>query len=181
MFLHLIQVALQLNDTHPSLAIAELMRVLVDEENLDWDRAWGIVCKIFSFTTHTVLAEGLEKIPIDLLGSLLPRHLEIIYDINFKFVEELKKKIGLDYNRLSHMSIVEDGAVKSIRAANLSIVCSHTVIGVSKVHFELLKTKVFKDFYELWPEKFQYLTNGVTQVEKTSHLIHFTYWLKASH
>ncbi|XP_062095779.1 uncharacterized protein LOC133801551 [Humulus lupulus] len=157
------KVALQLNDTHPSLAIAELMRVLVDEENLDWDRAWGIVCKIFSFTTHTVLAEGLEKIPVDLLGSLLPRHLEIIYDINFKFMEELKKKIGLDYNRLSRMSIVEDGAVKSIRAANLSIVCSHTVNGVSKVHFELLKTKVFKDFYELWPEKFQYKTNGVTQ------------------
>ncbi|KAM6551143.1 hypothetical protein CsatB_000951 [Cannabis sativa] len=157
------KVALQLNDTHPSLAIAEIMRVLIDEENLDWDRAWGIVCKIFSFTTHTVLAEGLEKIPVDLLGSLLPRHLEIIYDINFKFMEDLKKKVGLDYSRLSRMSIVEDGAVKSIRSANLSIVCSHTVNGVSKVHFELLKTKVFKDFYELWPEKFQYKTNGVTQ------------------
>ncbi|PON60630.1 Glycogen/starch/alpha-glucan phosphorylase [Trema orientale] len=157
------KVALQLNDTHPSLAISEVMRVLVDEENLDWSRAWGIVCKIFSFTTHTVLAEGLEKIPVDLLGSLLPRHLEIIYDINFNFVEELKKRIGMDYNRLSRMSIVEDGAVKSIRSANLSIVCSHTVNGVSRVHFELLKTKLFKDFYELWPEKFQYKTNGVTQ------------------
>lgn len=157
------KVALQLNDTHPSLAIAEVMRILVDEENFEWNRAWDIVCKIFSFTTHTVVSEGLEKIPIDLLGSLLPRHLEIIYEINFNFVEELKKRIGLDYDRLSRMSIIEEGAVKSIRSANLSIVCSHTVNGVSKVHFECLKTKLFKDFYELWPRKFQYKTNGVTQ------------------
>ncbi|KAG5246992.1 hypothetical protein OIU78_000351 [Salix suchowensis] len=157
------KVALQLNDTHPSLAIAEVMRVLVDEEHLDWNRAWGIVCKIFSFTTHTVLPEGLEKVPVDLLESLLPRHLQIIYDINFDYIEELKKKIGLDYDRLSRMSIVEDGAVKSIRMANLAVVCSHTVNGVSRVHSELLKTRVFKDFYELWPHKFDYKTNGVTQ------------------
>ncbi|MBA0720338.1 hypothetical protein Golax_007961 [Gossypium laxum] len=105
-------VALQLNDTHPSLAIAEVMRVLLDEEHLSWHRAWDIICKIFSFTTHTVSPEGLEKIPVDLLGNLLPRHLEIIYDINFNFVEELKKMIGLDYDRLTRMSIVEEGAVK---------------------------------------------------------------------
>ncbi|CAN6689753.1 unnamed protein product [Malus baccata var. baccata] len=157
------KVALQLNDTHPSLAIAEVMRVLVDEENLGWNKAWDIACKIFSFTIHAVIAEGLEKIPVDLLGSLLPRHLQIIYDINFKFVEELKKRIGLDYNRLSRMSIVEEGSTKTIRMANLAIVCSHTVNGVSNVHSELLKTKLFKDFYELWPEKFQCKTNGVTQ------------------
>ncbi|KAF3451432.1 hypothetical protein FNV43_RR07527 [Rhamnella rubrinervis] len=157
------KVALQLNDTHPSLAIVEVMRILVDEEHLDWNRASDIVGKIFSFTSHTVIAEGLEKIPVDLLASLLPRHLQIIYSINFKFVEELKKKIGLDYNRLSRMSIIEEGAVKSIRSANLSIVCSHTVNGVSRVHLELLKANVFKDFYELWPEKFQFKTNGVTQ------------------
>lgn len=157
------KVALQLNDTHPSIAIAEVMRVLIDEEHLDWNKAWDIVCKIFSFTTHNVISEGLEKIPVDLLGSLLPRHLQIIYEINFKFMEELKKRIGLDYSRLSRMSIVEEGAVKHIRMANLSIVCSHTVDGVSKVHSELLKTRVFKDFYELWPQKFQYKTNGVTQ------------------
>ncbi|XWS18435.1 hypothetical protein CRYUN_Cryun32bG0043600 [Craigia yunnanensis] len=157
------KVALHLNDTHPSLAIAELMRVLVDEEHLGWNRAWNIICKIFTFTTHTVSFEGLEKIPVDLLGSLLPRHLQIVYDINFNFVEELKKRIGLDYDRLARMSIVEEGAVKSIRMANLSILCSHTVNGVSRVHSELLKTKLFKDFYELWPEKFQYKTNGVTQ------------------
>ncbi|OMO65225.1 Glycosyl transferase, family 35 [Corchorus olitorius] len=125
------KVALHLNDTHPSLAIAEVMRVLVDEEHLGWNRAWDIICKLFSFTTHTVSPEGLEKIPVDLLGSLLPRHLQIIYDINFNFVEELKKRIGLDYDRLARMSIVEEGAVK--------------------------------DFYELWPHKFQYKTNGATQ------------------
>lgn len=157
------KVALQLNDTHPSLAITEVMRVLVDEEHLGWDRAWDMVCKIFSFTTHTVSREGLEKIPVDLLGNLLPRHLQIIYDINQKFIEELKKKIGLDYDRLSRMSIVEEGASKSIRMANLAIVCSHTVNGVSRIHSEMLKTKLFKDFYEIWPHKFHYKTNGVTQ------------------
>ncbi|XP_043690123.1 glycogen phosphorylase 1-like [Telopea speciosissima] len=158
------KVALQLSDTHPSLAIAEVMRVLVDEEHLSWNKAWGIVCKIFSFTTHTIQPEALEKIPVDLLGSLLPRHLQIIYEINFNFMEELKKKIGLDYSRLSRMSIVEEeGSVKNIRMANLSIVCSHTVNGVSQIHLELLKTRVFKDFYDLWPQKFQYKTNGVTQ------------------
>ncbi|XP_057948578.1 uncharacterized protein LOC131144155 [Malania oleifera] len=157
------KVALQLNDTHPSLAIAEVMRVLVDEQHLSWNRAWDIVCKIFSFTTHTVLPEALEKIPVDLLGNLLPRHLQIIYDINFNFMEELKQRIGPDYSRLSRMSIVEEDAVKSIRMANLSILCSHTVNGVSRVHSELLKARVFKDFYELWPQKFQYKTNGATQ------------------
>ncbi|XP_010919434.3 uncharacterized protein [Elaeis guineensis] len=157
------KVALQLNDTHPSLAIPEVMRVLVDEEFLSWKQAWDIVCKIFSCTTHTVVPEGLEKIPVDLLGSVLPRHLQIIFDINFSFMEELKKHFGLDFNRLSQMSIVEEGAVKSIRMANLSIVCCHTVNGVSRVHLDILKTKVFKDFYELWPQKFHYKTNGVTQ------------------
>ncbi|KAL4205091.1 hypothetical protein AMTRI_Chr01g135480 [Amborella trichopoda] len=157
------KVALQLNDTHPSLMIAELMRVLVDEEHLDWNEAWGIVGKAFSFTTHIVVLEGLEKIPVDLLGSLLPRHLQIIYDINFLFVEDLKKRFGSDYDRLSRMSIVEEGPVKNVRMANLSIVSSHTVNGVSQVHSQILKTKVFKDFYELWPEKFQHKTNGVTQ------------------
>ncbi|EHA8588310.1 hypothetical protein COCNU_scaffold004706G000010 [Cocos nucifera] len=157
------KVALQLNDTHPSLAIPEVMRVLVDEELLSWKQAWDIVCKIFSCTTHNVVPEGLEKIPVDLLGSVLPRHLQIIFDINFSFVEELKKHFGLDFNRLSQMSIVEEGAVKNIRMANLSIVCCHTVNGVSRVHLDILKTKVFKDFYELWPQKFHYKTNGVTQ------------------
>ncbi|KAK9092700.1 hypothetical protein Syun_027611 [Stephania yunnanensis] len=157
------KVALQLNDTHPSLAIIEVMRILVDEENIEWNRAWSIVCDSFSFTTHTVSSEGLEKIPADLLGSLLPRHLEIINEINFLFMEELKKKLGLNYSQLSQMSIVEEGAVKNIRMANLSIVCCHAVNGVSRVHLELLKKRVFKDFCKLWPQKFQYKTNGATQ------------------
>ncbi|KAI3680745.1 hypothetical protein L6452_35521 [Arctium lappa] len=157
------KVALQLNDTHPSISIAELMRVLLDEEKLGWKKAWDIVRQVFSFTTHTVQQEALEKVPVDLFESVLPRHLQIIYDINFAFMEELKAKIGPDYARLSRMSIVEEGAVKNIRVANLSIVCSHTVNGVSRAHSELLKTRVFRDFYELWPEKFQYKTNGVTQ------------------
>ncbi|KAJ0927645.1 putative glycogen phosphorylase [Helianthus annuus] len=157
------KVALQLNDTHPSISIAELMRVLLDEEHLGWKKSWNIVKQVFSFTTHTVLPQALEKVPVDLFQNVLPRHLQIIYDINFAFMEELKNKIGQDYSRLSRMSIVEEGAVKNIRVANLSIVCSHTVNGVSRAHYELLKTRVFKDFYELWPEKFQYKTNGVTQ------------------
>ncbi|QHO14799.1 Glycogen phosphorylase [Arachis hypogaea] len=145
------KVALHLNDTHPSLSIAEVMRMLVDEEHLGWHKAWDIVCKIFSFTTHTMVTDG-EKIPVDLLESLLPRHLE-----------ELKKRIGLDYSRLALLSIVEEGAMKNIRMANLAIVCSHTVNGVSKLHLEKLKTKTFKEFYGLYPEKFQCKTNGVTQ------------------
>nr|XP_043622410.1 glycogen phosphorylase 1-like isoform X2 [Erigeron canadensis] len=157
------KVALQLNDTHPSISIAELMRVLLDEEHLGWKRAWNITRQVFSFTTHTVQPAALEKVPADLFENVLPRHLQIIYDINFSFMEELKKKIGQDYVRLSSMSIIEEGATKNIRVANLSVVCSHTVNGVSRAHFELLKTRVFPDFYELWPEKFQYQTNGVTQ------------------
>ncbi|GKC31727.1 glycogen phosphorylase 1-like protein, partial [Tanacetum coccineum] len=157
------KVALQLNDTHPSISIAELMRVLLDEEHLGWKRSWNIVGKVFSFTTHTVLPEALEKVPADLFENVLPRHLQIIYEINHAFMEELKKKIGQDYARLSRMSIVEEGAVKNIRVANLSVYCSHTVNGVSRAHSELIKTRVFTDFYELWPEKFQYKTNGVTQ------------------
>ncbi|KAH7651855.1 starch phosphorylase protein [Dioscorea alata] len=157
------KVALQLNDTHPSLAIVEVIRVLVDEEHLSWKEAWDIACNIFSYTTHTVVPEGLEKIPVDLLGSLLPRHLQIIYDINFSFTEELKQRFGLDYDRLSRMSIVEEGAVKNIRMANLSIVVCHNVNGVSRAHLDTLKSKVFKDFYELWPEKFHHKTNGITQ------------------
>ncbi|XP_075106371.1 uncharacterized protein LOC107783249 [Nicotiana tabacum] len=157
------KVALQINDTHPSIAIAEVMRVLVDEEHLDWSKAWGIACKIFSVTIHAVQPEALEKVPIDLLGSVLPRHLEIIYEINYCLMEELKKILGQDYDKLSRMSIIEEGAVKCIRMANLSLACCHTVNGVSRLHLETLKTRVFKDFYELWPQKFQFKTNGVTQ------------------
>ncbi|XP_055803232.1 uncharacterized protein LOC129872315 isoform X2 [Solanum dulcamara] len=157
------KVALQINDTNPSISIAEVIRVLVDEEHLDWSKAWDIASRIFSVTIHAVQPEGLEKIPVDLLGNVLPRHLEIIYEINYHLMEELKKSLGQDYDKLSRMSIIEEGAVKSIRMANLSLACCHTVNGVSRVHLETLKTRVFKDFYELWPQKFQCKTNGVTQ------------------
>eukprot|EP01018_Ginkgo_biloba_P014979 Gb_36824 [translate_table: standard] len=157
------KVALQLNDTHPSIAVAELMRMLVDEENVEWKRAWGIVKKVFSFTNHTVVPEALEKIPVELLESLLPRHLQIIYDINFFFLEDLRRQFGSNYDRLARMSIIEEGAVKSVRMATLSIVACHTVNGVSQVHSEILRTTLFKDFFDIWPHKFQTKTNGVTQ------------------
>lgn len=157
------KVALQLNDTHPSLAIPELMRMLVDEENLEWSRAWKIVKKVFSFTNHTVLPEALEKIPVELLGSLLPRHLQIIYDINFFFLEDLRKRMSSDYARLARMSIIEEGTTKSVRMAMLSVVACNNVIGVSQVHSEILRTTVFADFYDIWPHKFQSKTNGVSQ------------------
>lgn len=157
------KVALQLNDTHPSLAIPEVMRLLIDDELLNWKQAWDIACRIFSFTAHTVVPETLEKVPVDLMGSLLPRHLQIIYEINHIFMEKLKQLVGLDYSKLSTMSIVEEGAIKSVRMANLALVCCHTIDGVSRAHLNAIKTRVFKDFYELWPQKFQYITNGVTQ------------------
>ncbi|KAF3794606.1 Glycogen phosphorylase 1 [Nymphaea thermarum] len=157
------KVALQLNDTHPSLSVVELMRILVDEEHLDWKRAWKIVCKVFSITIHTVVAEGLEKVPVDLMGSLLPRHLEIIHEINFYFLEDLKQRYGSDFDRLSRMSIVEEGAAMNVRMANLAIVCCNTVNAVSQVHSKLLKGGALKDFHQLWPQKIQYKTNGVTQ------------------
>lgn len=157
------KVALQLNDTQPSLAVPELMRMLVDEENVEWKRAWEIVKKVFSFTNHTVLTEALEKIPVELLGSVLPRHLEIIYDINFFFLEDLRKRMGSDYARLARMSIIEEGAVKCVRMATLSIVACYNVIGVSQAHSEILRTKVFTDFHDIWPHKFQSKTNGVSQ------------------
>ncbi|XP_057837765.2 uncharacterized protein LOC131047970 isoform X2 [Cryptomeria japonica] len=157
------KVALQLNDTHPSIAIPELMRMLVDEENVEWNRAWEIVKKVFSFTNHTVQSESLEKVPVELLESLLPRHLQIIYDINFFFLEDLKKHSTSDFARLARMSIIEEGAVKSVRMANLAIVASHSMNGVSQSHSETLKTSLFKDFYDIWPHKFVSITNGVTQ------------------
>lgn len=157
------KVALQLNDTHPTIGIPELMRLLMDEEGLEWKHAWGITTRCFSFTNHTVLPEALEKWPIELLQSVLPRHLQIIYDINFLFMEELKKSLGTDYSRLSRMSIIEEGEHKAVRMASMAVVASHTVNGVAVLHSELIKTVLFKDFSDYWPEKFQNKTNGVTQ------------------
>ena len=153
---------LQLNDTHPTLALVELMRILLDEVGMDYGEAFTIVQETFNYTNHTVLPEALEKWGVDIFERLLPRHLEIIYLINFFFMEDIKKKCGNDGNKMSRLSILEESWPKKIRMANLCVVCSTKVNGVAKIHSGLLKTSLFKDFYELWPHKFTNVTNGVT-------------------
>jgi len=154
--------AIQLNDTHPSIGIAELMRLLVDEHNIEWETAWGVTVKCFGYTNHTLLSEALEKWPVSLFGTLLPRHLEIIYEINRRFLELLKERYPGDAGRLARMSLIEEGTDKKIRMANLACIGSHMVNGVAALHSQLLKTDVLRDFYELWPERFTNMTNGVT-------------------
>ncbi|EAR95326.2 glycogen/starch/alpha-glucan phosphorylase (macronuclear) [Tetrahymena thermophila SB210] len=154
--------ALQLNDTHPALAIVELMRILTDIEGLEYEEAWEVVYNSFAYTNHTILPEALEKWGVELLGNLLPRHLEIIYNINHIFLEKISRKYPNDWRKLSTLSLVEEGTHKTIRMANLSIVGSHAVNGVAALHSQLLTTNLFKDFYELRPAKFQNKTNGVT-------------------
>ncbi|XP_032939456.1 glycogen phosphorylase, muscle form [Catharus ustulatus] len=156
------KVAIQLNDTHPSLAIPELMRILVDEEKLGWDQAWDITVRTCAYTNHTVLPEALERWPVHLLESLLPRHLQLIYEINQRFLDHVYARFPGDLERLRRMSLVEEGAVKRINMAHLCIVGSHAVNGVAEIHSQILKDSVFKDFYELEPHKFQNKTNGIT-------------------
>jgi starch phosphorylase len=156
-------VALQLNDTHPTIGVPELMRLLMDEHGLGWTAAWDVTQRVFSFTNHTVLPEALEKWPIELVEALLPRHMQIIYDINWRFLQELQAAFPGDVERMARMSIIEEGESKCVRMAHLALVASHTVNGVAAIHSELIKTTIFKDFYALWPGKFQNKTNGVTQ------------------
>eukprot|EP01121_Diplochlamys_sp_Union-15-3_P013241 TRINITY_DN4079_c0_g1_i2.p1 TRINITY_DN4079_c0_g1~~TRINITY_DN4079_c0_g1_i2.p1 ORF type:complete len:905 (-),score=171.72 TRINITY_DN4079_c0_g1_i2:79-2793(-) len=156
------QAAIQLNDTHPTLSIPELMRLFLDIEQLTWDEAWPIITKTFAYTNHTVLPEALEKWPVDLIGSVLPRHLEIIYEINRRLLERITKIWPGDHERASKMSIIEESHPKMVRMANLAVVGSHSVNGVAKVHSEIIKKDVFNYFYELWPEKFNNKTNGIT-------------------
>ncbi|KAH3767744.1 glycogen phosphorylase 2 [Pelomyxa schiedti] len=155
-------VAIQLNDTHPSIGIAELMRILVDEKDVAWTDAWNITIKTFAYTNHTVLPEALEKWPVTMLETLLPRHLRLIYDINHIFLTETKQIFPLDFDLIRNVSIIEEGPNKSIRMANLAIVGSHCVNGVAQIHSELLRTIVFRDFFKIWPHKFHNITNGVT-------------------
>lgn len=157
------KVAVQLNDTHPAIAIPELMRVLLDEEGLDWDTAWDISCNTFAYTNHTVLPEALENWPVSLIELVLPRHIQIIYEINMRFLKELGVHYPGDFDRLRRMSIIAEDGDKKVRMAFLAIIGSHTVNGVAAVHTEIIKRSLFKDFYELWPEKFQNKTNGITQ------------------
>jgi starch phosphorylase len=153
--------AVQLNDTHPSIGVAELMRLLVDEHGLDWDWAWNIAQNTFAFTNHTLLPEALEKWPLDLFASLLPRHLEIIYEINQRFLDQARIKFMGD-GHLERLSLIDESGERYVRMANLACVGSHKINGVAELHTELLKQTVLKDFYELWPDKFCNVTNGVT-------------------
>jgi glycogen phosphorylase len=154
--------ALQLNDTHPSIAVAELMRILVDEKQVDWDKAWQITKNVFAYTNHTLLPEALEKWPISLFAALLPRHLEIIYEINSRFLAEVKNLYPGDESILKSLSIIDEEGERSIRMAHLACVGSHTVNGVAALHTELLKKDLLHDFYKLNPGKFIGITNGVT-------------------
>ncbi|XP_055386725.1 glycogen phosphorylase [Condylostylus longicornis] len=156
------KVAIQLNDTHPSLAIPELMRILIDEEKLSWETAWDITTRTCAYTNHTVLPEALERWPVSMLESILPRHLQIIYHINFLHLEEVKKKFPGDLDRMRRMSCVEEDGEKRINMATLSIVGSHAVNGVAAIHSQILKDELFHDFYLMTPEKFQNKTNGIT-------------------
>jgi glycogen phosphorylase len=157
------KVALQLNDTHPALAVAELMRLLVDQEGLGWDEAWEITVASCGYTNHTVLPEALERWPVSLVGNVLPRLLQIIFEINKRFLDAVATRFPREVDRLRRMSLIEEGADKKVRMAHLAIVGSHAVNGVAALHTHLLKRDVFRDFYELYPERFQNRTNGITQ------------------
>lgn len=156
------KVVIQLNDTHPTLAIVELMRILLDVYQLDWDRAFNITCRCMAYTNHTLLPEALEKWPVALFEKYLPRHLLIIYEINEWLMREVRSKYPGDNGKLFRMSLIEEGDVKKVRMANLAVVCSFSVNGVAKIHSELLKHNLMPDFYDLWPKKFNNKTNGVT-------------------
>ena len=157
------KIAIQLNDTHPAIAIVELMRILIDEEELDWDTAWDITVRTFAYTNHTTMPEALESWPVPLLGKLLPRHLELIYEINMRFLREVANRYPHDRGRPSRMSLIDEEAEKKVRMSHLCVIGSHSVNGVSRLHTELLKTDLLKDFFEFYPHKFNSKTNGITQ------------------
>jgi starch phosphorylase len=157
------KVAIQLNDTHPAISIVELMRLLIDEHNLTWDEAWPIITKTFAYTNHTLMPEALEKWPVSLMKTLLPRHLEIIYEINSRFLRQVSYKYPGNVDMLRDMSLIEEGGEPKVRMAYLAIVGSHSVNGVSELHTKLLTTGLVRNFYDLWPEKFNNKTNGITQ------------------
>ncbi|EIT68082.1 MULTISPECIES: glycogen/starch/alpha-glucan phosphorylase [Hydrocarboniphaga] len=154
--------AVQLNDTHPAIGVAELMRLLVDEHLLVWDTAWDITCKSFGYTNHTLMPEALERWSLPLFQRVLPRHLEIIYEINARFLDQVRLRFFGDEQRLARMSLIDEHGPRYVRMANLACAGSHAINGVADLHTELLKQDVLKDFYELWPEKFSNKTNGVT-------------------
>ncbi|WOD41927.1 glycogen/starch/alpha-glucan phosphorylase [Nodosilinea sp. E11] len=154
--------AIQLNDTHPAIGVAELMRLLIDEYHFEWEAAWVITQRTFGYTNHTLMPEALEKWSVDLFGKLLPRHLEIIYEINHRFLDQVKLRYPNDPDRLERLSLIEEGSERRVRMANLACVGSHAINGVAALHTELLKQEVLQDFYALWPDKFSNKTNGIT-------------------
>ena len=154
--------AAQLNDTHPSIAVAELMRLLVDEHFLDWDQAWTITQQTCGYTNHTLLPEALERWPLPLFGRLLPRHLEIIYEINRRFLDEVRQRCPGDDERVRRLSLIDEAGSRHVRMAHLACVGSHAINGVAALHSELLKQTVLSDFYAVMPERFHNITNGVT-------------------
>jgi starch phosphorylase len=160
------KVTFQLNDTHPTVAVAELMRILMDENGLEWDEAWDVTTKTVAYTNHTIMAEALEKWPIELFSRLLPRIYQIVEEINRRFVEEIKAKYPGNQEKVRKMAIIYDGQVKM---ANLAIVAGYSVNGVAKLHTEILKKQELRDFYEMMPEKFNNKTNGITQRRFLKH------------
>jgi starch phosphorylase len=154
--------AIQMNDTHPAIAVAELMRLLIDEHSMEWDAAWHVTCHALSYTNHTLLPEALEQWPQGLFASLLPRHLEIVDEINARHLDNVRKKFPNDPERVQRLSLIDENEGKFVRMAHLAVLGSHAVNGVAALHTELLKTSVLSDFYALTPEKFSNKTNGVT-------------------
>ena len=154
--------AVQLNDTHPSIAVAELMRLLIDEHAVEWELAWEITQRSLGYTNHTLLPEALERWPIPLFASLLPRHLEIIYEINRRFLDQVRRDHPADEARVRRLSIIDENGERYVRMANLACVGSHAINGVAALHSDLLKTGLLRDFFEIAPEKFGNKTNGVT-------------------
>jgi len=153
---------IQLNDTHPAVAVPELLRILIDNYRIDWDTAWNITQKSINYTNHTLLPEALEKWPMSIFGNLLPRHMELILEINHHFLEQIRNTFPGDEDRVARMSIIDESGEKYIRMAHLACVGSSAINGVAALHTKLLKSGILKDFYELWPEKFSNKTNGVT-------------------
>ena len=156
------KVAIQLNDTHPTMAVAELMRILLDEARLGWDQAWDITQETLAYTNHTLLPEALERWPVEWFGIVAPRLLEIIYEINRRFLDDVRKRFPGDENLVARVSLIEEGAVRKVRMANLAIVGSHSTNGVAAIHSELLRTTTVKELAEIFPERFNNKTNGVT-------------------
>ncbi len=154
--------AVQLNDTHPAIGVAELMRLLLDEHQFGWEQAWDITQKTFGYTNHTLLPEALEKWSISLFGKLLPRHLEIIYEINHRFLTQVRLQDPFDQAKIARLSLIDETGDRYVRMANLACVGSHAINGVAELHTQLLKQTILRDFYQLWPDKFSNKTNGVT-------------------